>query len=276
MNKFMLVTAISLAATSFNAHALGNMADITVFDRIQNKTLPIYKHNGHYYVAGKPGNTYQIHVQNQQSDSIEAVISVDAVNVITGKTAKASQNGYIFNGYDAYDIAGWRKSNHEIAGFYFTEIADSYAERTGRGDNVGVIGVAIYNKKPEIEYEPTQPTISRRETSERAAPVAETSSAPQGTLSKSSPAATQNQDSLAKDKRAESKKLGTGHGQIESSYVTQVEFERASTRPAEVITIYYDSYKNLLAQGVIKPQARKPMAKPFIDEANDGFVPDPS
>ena len=67
MNTFMLVTAISLAATSFNAHALGNMADITVFDRIQNKTLPVYKHNGHYYVAGKPGTRtkFMYRISNQ-------------------------------------------------------------------------------------------------------------------------------------------------------------------------------------------------------------------
>ena len=273
MHKLIL---LALLGASFNAQAIGDMADITIIDRIQNRTLPIYKHHGRYYVAGKPGNTYQIHVQNQQPDNIEAVISVDAVNVITGKTAKTSQNGYIFNSYDAYDIAGWRKSNSEIAGFYFTEIADSYAARTGRSGNVGVIGVAIYSKKPEIEYEPPQPTISRRETSEIGAPAAEASSAPQGTSSKPASAVIQNQESLAKDKRAESKKLGTGHGQVESSYVTEVAFERASTRPAEVISIYYDSYKNLVAQGVIKPQARKPMAKPFMDEANDGFVPDPS
>ena len=67
MHKLIL---LALLGASFNAQAIGNMADITIIDRIQNRTLPIYKHHGRYYVAGKPGNTYQIHVQNQQSDSI--------------------------------------------------------------------------------------------------------------------------------------------------------------------------------------------------------------
>lgn len=80
-----------------------------------------------------------------------------------------------------------------------------------------------------------------------------------------------------RDKSAEFKKLGTGHGAIESSYVTEVQFERASARPAELITIYYDSYKNLVAQGVIPKQKTKNLlAKPFLDEDNTGFVPDPS
>ena len=36
-----------------------------------------------------------------------------------------------------------------IAAFYFTELENSYAARTGRPDNVGVIGVAVFRKKPE-------------------------------------------------------------------------------------------------------------------------------
>ena len=46
----------------------------------------------------------------------------------------------------------------EIAAFYFTSLGDSYANRTGRPDNVGVIGVALYQRKrveppPPIVYE---------------------------------------------------------------------------------------------------------------------------
>ena len=279
MNKFILAAAFSLAATSFNAHALGNIADITIFDRVQDKTLPVYKHNGRYYVAGKPGNTYQIHVENRQAYTIEAVISVDAVNVITGKTAKTAQNGYIFDSYGAYDIAGWRKNNNEVAGFYFTEIADSYAARTGRPSNVGVIGVALYNKK----YGAPQVISSDQEMDEaadntRMTPQSSpTSASPAGSLGKAESSTSNRQATQNQDKSVESKKLGTGHGAHEYSRVEQADFERASSRPAEVITIYYDSYKNLVAQGIIKkPIYKKPLAKPFLDYGDTGFVPDPS
>lgn len=278
MHKFIFAATLSLISASFNAQAIGNMADITIIDRIQSRTLPIYKHNGHYYVAGKPGNTYQIHVENHQSDSIEAVISVDAVNVITGKTAKASQSGYVFDAYNGYDIAGWRKSEDEIASFYFTEIENSYAARTGRGSNVGVIGIAVFNKKPETYDTPPQATISRGDSNdmEKNAPTEAEASATQGTLRRER-AAPSAQTDKALAAKPESKKLGTGHGAIESSYVTQIEFERATAKPAEVITIYYDSYKNLVAQGIIpKQKPTKPLAKPFADEDNIGFVPDPS
>jgi len=41
--------------------------------------------------------------------------------------------------------------------------------------------------------------------------------------------------------------------------------------PDEVITIYYDSYRNLVAQGVIRDAARIARPSPFPGQ----FVPDP-
>ena len=66
------------------------------------------------------------------------------------------------------------------------------------------------------------------------------------------------------------KSLGTGHGRNETSVVRYTNFERASATPDEVITIYYDSYRNLVAQGVIRePRIARP--NPFPHQ----FVPDP-
>ncbi|HUP30745.1 MAG TPA: hypothetical protein VM122_11265, partial [Usitatibacter sp.] len=49
------------------------------------------------------------------------------------------------------------------------------------------------------------------------------------------------------------------------------EFERATREPEEVIAIYYDSYRNLVAQGVISPYAGPAAPRPFPS----GFVADP-
>jgi hypothetical protein len=48
---------------------------------------------------------------------------------------------------DSLDISGWRKSLSETAAYYFTALPDSYAARTGRPDDVGVIGVALFRRK---------------------------------------------------------------------------------------------------------------------------------
>ncbi len=47
--------------------------------------------------------------------------------------------------------------------------------------------------------------------------------------------------------------LSTGYGQIEESNVTTTDFDCASVTPAGIITIYYDSHRNMVAQGVISP-----------------------
>jgi hypothetical protein len=59
------------------------------------------------------------------------------------------------------------------------------------------------------------------------------------------------------------KALGTGHGRSETSVVRWTNFERASQTPDEVIAIHYDSYRNLLAQGVINEQPRIARPSPF-------------
>ena len=67
-------------------------------------------------------------------------------------------------------------------------------------------------------------------------------------------------------------RLGTGHGRHEHSPAVHVTFERATSAPAEVITLYYDSHANLVARGVIRePIHVAPTPRPF-----PGFVPDPS
>ena len=49
--------------------------------------------------------------------------------------------------WGSVEITGWRKSLERTAAFYFTDLGDSYAARTGRPQNVGVIGVAVFQEK---------------------------------------------------------------------------------------------------------------------------------
>ena len=68
--------------------------------------------------------------------------------------------------------------------------------------------------------------------------------------------------------RAESS-MGTGHGRREHSPAVRVTFERATSAPAEMLTLYYDSHANLVARGVVREPAQV-TPRPF-----PGFVPDP-
>jgi hypothetical protein len=68
--------------------------------------------------------------------------------------------------------------------------------------------------------------------------------------------------------------LGTGHGRGEYSPVQQVEFERASVRPDELVAMRYERRETLVAMGVlpgVRPASRNP--DPFPGALS--FVPDP-
>ncbi len=237
-----LRTAAVAIAVGFagQAQAVGSLADVNVFDRTEGKRLAVHWHQGHAYVVGKPGNEYQVTVRNRAGTDLLAVVSVDGVNAVTGETAEPGQSGYVLGAQRSYDILGWRKSLSETAAFYFTSLPDSYAARTGRPENVGVIGIALFRRKAETP--PPAVNLGRSDAAS-GAPAAE-QAAP---------------------------RLGTGHGRREASYVEQVAFERASVAPAETVTLYYDSYRNLLARGIIRePVPVAPLPRPF-----PGFVPDP-
>ena len=139
-NQFILAggLAIGLAVLTAQAQAVGNLIDVGVYDRAENRTLPVYFHGGRYYVVGKPGNEYQVTIRNRQSDDVMTVVSVDGVNAVSGETAHWSQTGYVFGAGASYAISGWRKSLQRVARFYFTELENSYAARSSRPDNVGV------------------------------------------------------------------------------------------------------------------------------------------
>jgi hypothetical protein len=74
---------------------------------------------------------------------------------------------------------------------------------------------------------------------------------------------------LASGQAQPEERIGTGHGRVEVSRVNYTSFERASSAPSETIAVYYDSYANLVARGVIRQPA------PSIPRPFPGFVPDP-
>lgn len=294
-NKIIYLSILSAFAGS--AGAVGRIADVTVYDRAENRTLPVYRHEGRYYVVGKPGNEYQVRVRNRTGQEILSVISVDGVNAVSGETANWNQTGYVFGAYQSFDIRGWRKSMDRIAAFYFTEHQNSYAARTGRPDNVGVIGVAVFRKKyePPVRIDPPirpwpRPAprqespfpLSSDDVSSSSMGGARSEDSASAPATRSAPAEAQAEApaGAARDRASgygelsqaprRSTTLGTGHGRSETSHVTYTDFERASSSPAEVITIHYNTHENLVRLGVIRaPVYAQPT--PFPGQ----FVPDP-
>ncbi len=257
-----LAAFVLLMTASIAAHAMGRIADVRIQDRETGLDLPVYWHDGRAYIVGRPGARYEVVVTNRIGDDLLAVVAVDGVNVLSGRTASPDQGGYVVGAWQRVGIRGWRRSLDDVAAFYFTSLGDSYAGRTGRPDNVGVIGVALYRRARNPWRMPL--TIAP-----------EAKQAPQASDGAPEPGANAQRSEHAQAKRAygaASAPLGTGFGEREDAPARYVEFERASREPAQIVTLYYDSYPNLVAQGII-PSRREPRdPQPFPG----GFVPDPA
>jgi hypothetical protein len=273
--RTVLALAVSVMALAGAAQAqrAGDLVGLTVVDRDTGQPLRVWRRDGRLFVAGQPGARYSLRVTNNSGGRVLVVMSVDGVNILTGETAGYNQRGYVISPYESHDISGWRKSDTEIAAFNFAPLAKSYAARTGRPGEVGVIGIAAFTERVVAPApEPTQP--------QRYAPSADVDelvvtgqrvpspAPPPAAMARRAPS-----DELAAvDRRTE--KLGTAHGAREWSVVTTVAFTRATPYPQLVRRIEYDSFANLVAIGVIPPswdRDRRP--RPF--PSSGGYVPDP-
>ncbi len=258
MKRWMIAALLTVFCSP--VFSAGQIARVEVIDSASGRALPVYSSGGRYYVAGTPGREYSVRLKNRLHDQLLAVVSVDGVNVVTGETASVEQGGYILGQRQHFDIRGWRKSLDQVASFYFSSVDQSYAAQTGRPNNVGVIGVALFKRKVyPVELEERSDLNHGGRARSSAAPSSKTRS------SESSPA--DSSESFADD-RLESA-LGTGHGRRQTSVVRYGHFERASQSPNETIAIYYDSRAHLIARGIIPGQRRQPDPFPV------GFVKDP-
>ena len=286
MNKFLCVArhaggallalALGGCALQANSHTSPpsrvSLVQVDVHDRAGGSNLPVHTKDGRQYIVGTPGHEYTVRIRNLTGARVLVVTGVDGVNVISGDTAAPSQSGYVLEPWGSVQILGWRKSLERTAAFFFTEHQNSYAARTGRPQNVGVIGVAVFREKPKpIAYRDDRRRSASA--SEREAPAGadrpEASAAP--------PAPYQEGAELrAQESARPLGKLGTGHGRSEASRVTLVNFERESETPAQTVVLQYDRRENLIAMGVL-PAPGSPLVRRDPQPFPGGmrFAPDP-
>lgn len=270
---FMSSLFISLAASGTPQevyHSGSNTAgkiSVAIVDRTSGQSLPVYFYKGKNYIVGSPNHEYQINIFNNNYPVMGrklVVVSVDGVNVITGQTASYQQSGYVVDQSSNVEIKGWRKNMNDIAKFYFTYPDNSYAARTDRPDNTGVIGIAVFDEKPL-----PPPSIELSQSRESSFGGLADSN---GVSAKSSEAVA-NRAAPAAAPVQQKSELGTGHGRREYSSAVTTEFERMSNYPSDKILFYYDTYEHLVSLGIIPNQVRPVRPSAFPNEP--GFAPDP-
>ena len=209
--------------------------------RDNGDALPTYASHDRFYVEGNVGERYLIRVTNPTPNRVEAVISVDGLDVIDGEPADTHKRGYIVPAHASIVVDGWRTSLDTVAAFRFATVPQSYAAMTGNDANVGVIGVAFFGEQPPP---PPRPMVAHRAAPMPAAPAS------RGAADGARPG------------------LGTQFGESHESRVQEVEFRRAEARPMTVAELRYDDRQGLLARGIhLPPRDQRDLENQLRDHA---------
>jgi hypothetical protein len=121
--------------------------------------------------VGEPGERYSLLIENQGPERLEAVVTVDGLDVLDGEDGDLEKRGYLLAAHSSVRIDGFRRSAAEVAAFRLGDVGRSYAASKGKARNVGVIGCALFAEhKPEQPYSlplasdgwPTDETLQRR------------------------------------------------------------------------------------------------------------------
>lgn len=231
-------------------------------------SLATFVKDGQTLLLGEPGLRYNIRVRNPTPERVEAVVSVDGRDAISGQPGDyVNQRGYVIPAYGSVLVEGFRRSMEEVAAFRFTSPEDSYSARMGTPQNVGVIGVAFF---PERAH-PAQPVLERP----RPRPVPRPAPLPydrrgsrdvEGSREPAKKPAAAGRAEAPASRHAEGaderratrddyegnvNNLGTEFGESHESVVSSVPFVRASaTHPALLGTLRYDDAEGLQARGI--------------------------
>jgi hypothetical protein len=266
-----LFACVALSQVGLRCAHAETAYDITLEDAYGNP-LPAFAHRGTRYAMGENGERYNIRIHNRTGQRVEAVVTVDGRDVVSGRVGDYKQErGYILPAWGSVLIEGFRTSHAEVASFRFSAPGDSYSARMGTPENVGVIGAAFFPEasprpRPRIPL-PVAPYPESRE-----GPRRENSGMGTGS---SAPAAA---DAAAKPRRSAAQKsanapvleyegdsesasnIGTEYGESRDSYVSEVHFRRArQSSPAEIAIVRYDDEAGLRARGIdTRPWERQP------------------
>jgi len=249
-----------MATLGYQIREENDMDSVTVQLISAGRTITQHASGGQNYLEAPDKGEYIIRITNNGWERKEVVASVDGLSVMTGESASFEDRGYILSGFSTIDIKGWRRTSDDVAAFEFTKVADSYSSKMGKGEqNIGVIGVAVFNEKVERKYW-IQPKIQQYYLYRDyigGGEMYETLGGSSLSNSVESSASKSTSKSL-ESAQPESYNIGTGYGKETSMKVTNVSFARDSASPDFVTSYRYASRPTLIKWGVITEPVQSP------------------
>ena len=254
--------------------------------RESGETLPTFAQRDRFYVQGNANERYIIRITNPTGNRVEAVVSVDGLDVVDGESGDLHKRGYVVPAYGETRIEGFRTSGEDVATFRFSAVDDSYAGKKGKARNVGVIAVALFeeqaapepqmiigdeptdNYRPPYDYE--EDVVSSRDSAKKSAPPPPPRPASPTTVTRSerrpspvAPAGSGGRARMLDESAAEAGDdapssapptnragLGTEFGEQRYSAASYTKFVRAADRPIAIAELRYNDTAGLMALGI--------------------------
>lgn len=269
--------------------------DVQLQDKNGNK-LPTYNHDGKLYIAGEINQEYFIKITNKSFYRLEAVITVDGRDVLCGEIGDVKNSGYVIEPYKTASIKGFRQNMDEVAAFKFGKPKGAYATKMGSGENVGIIGVAVYMEKENWYWISNIGTLTLTPPLQIKLPqyyhwwqngthfynpfdhqitcdTSEINILRSNNTSNYSTCSTTNGFIKQSSNEEYLSEIGTEYGETKKDSVTNTTFTRKNTEPNEIWLGYYDTKAGLIAKGVPIVEKKEPKAFPNTPERK--FCPPP-
>ncbi len=275
-------TAIAIANAKVRAPY-----DVEVI-REAGDTAPTFAMKDRFYVQGNSGERYTIRITNPTAHRVEAVVSVDGLDVIDGEPGDLHKRGYVVPAGGEVRIEGFRTSQADVATFRFSSVNESYAGQKGKARNVGVIAAAIFEETAPVEQQiitdmphpdprpynyrddidarngvspPPPPTATKgADKSERVAvrPTMKKPAPAPADSGAGAPSRVRGYDGDADESNYEPTPapqtnrpgLGTEYGEQRYSAATYTRFTRNGQRPIAVAELRYNDASGLMALGI--------------------------
>lgn len=250
-------------------------------------SLPAHAFGEARFIEATEGRAYALRLTNHHAHRVEAVVTVDGRDVVSGELGDyRKQRGYVIGAGQSVVIEGFRQSLDAVAAFRFSPVFASYSARRGTPQHVGVIGVAVFAERvpkpkkrrpvtvtPYPYYDPDTGTYVESDPFPDAPSSADAERAGEGDAFAPAP--------------VPANRVGTAYGESRTSFVTQTKFKRKrKRRPDGLLTFHYDSREGLRERGVLPSHWRpEPYVDPYVEPhvqplepipfPHQGFAPPP-
>ncbi len=257
---FALIACVILSQVGLRCARAEPDHEISFEDEFGN-ALQKFHHRGQVFAMGRMGQRYNLRVTNHSSRRVEAVVTVDGRDVMSGQPGDfQGQRGYLVPAYGSVLIEGFRTSQSEVAAFRFATPGESYSSRMGTPENVGVIGAAFFSEAAPLPP-PPRPVYRMPRRDERYYGEGRGSSRrsrDSAGLGSGGPAAAESQAAPSPKSRSaerwtddDGSNIGTEFGEQYNSEVVEVSFQRARPqRPDHVLVLRYDDRAGLESRGI--------------------------